>query len=771
MDFKRISAALVFLLVLSGCSMNPERTKAKLLRSGNSYFKNGKYREAAILYSKAIQEDRRFGEAYYRLALAELKIGRVLQSMRALRRATELEPKNKDAFSKLCELYLMALVASRGHSNNSLIERDLRDLLDQAGKERADTFEVLRTRGFLTLFDKKPATAAGFFRKALDLRPADPKLKIALVEALMRAGNDVEAEKVARESIQQDKTNGPIYDLLYRLYLKQHRAGDAEAIVKLKCKNNPGNMNYLIELAAHYHRVNKPAARDEVLQRLTSNPGKYPNAALPVGEFLVRTGDYDRAIRLFRQGAARNPAERADYQLRTVQALVAAGRMQPALRLTEKILQKNPGNNQAKVLREALRLQGGDPQAAKKAIPDFEALVAQMPENPVLRYNFGRAYLMIGDTDKALVQFQEAANRRSDYIAPRLALARIYLFRHQPAMAAKLASEVLTINPSSLQGRLVGASASIAMKEFHQARATIESLLRNNPRQPDARFLMASLNVAERKYGDAEKMLRRLYKDTPQDPRGIRGLVSVYVAQGKAQQAQQLLDGELKKNPDSRNLLLVAARVAMAARNYDRAVSEYSKVLKQDPTSAAVHLALGAAYYQARDLKKAEFHFRKARQLQPDNVTANLRLAMLLAEVGRQQESKKLLQKVLTVAPDNPVALNNMAYMLANSPANLDTALTLAQRAIGRAPDNPTIMDTLGWIYLKKNLSDNAIQIYQKLADRFPTNPTWRYHLAMGLFQKGDKPQARRELRTALANHPSPAEETKIKNLLGQLGG
>jgi hypothetical protein len=130
-----------------------------------------------------------------------------------------------------------------------------------------------------------------------------------------------------------------------------------------------------------------------------------------------------------------------------------------------------------------------------------------------------------------------------------------------------------------------------------------------------------------------------------------------------------------------------------------------------------------------------------------------------------------LMNAILALAPDNPVALNNMAYLLAGSPSSLDTALTLAQRAIGRAPGNPTIMDTLGWIYLKKNLSDNAIQIYQELAGRFPAEATWRYHLAMALFQKGDKPQARRELRTALRNHPTKAEETKIRNLLSQLGG
>jgi len=705
MDLKRTSVVAVLLLVLAGCGANPEATKAKLLKSGNEYFEQGKYREAAILYGKAIREDRRFGEAYYRLALAEFELGRILQSIRALQRATELQPKNKDAFVRLSELYLMALVASRGHPNSALITRDLRDLVERAEKEQTDSFEVSRVRGYLALVEGKPAEAVAYFRKALVLQPDNRKLLLALTDALVRAGEGKEAEKLATEAIERDPSDGPFYDTLYLLYLKQHRTNDAERVIKQKCENNPDNINYQLQLAAHYHRLKKPAARDAVLNRLVSNRDKFPDAALRVGGFLVRTGYFDRAIQLYKEGAKADPARKETYQLETVQALIAAGRMQPALLLTEQILKQDPNNAQAKVLRGALRIQGGDPQAARETIHDFEALVAQMPQNPVLRYNFGRAYLTIGDQDKALVQFQEAANLRSDYMAPRFALAQIYMAKAQPAMAAKLAEEILAIDPASVRGRLTRADALIGLRQYHQARADIESVLRENPQQPDAQFLMASLNIAERNYKDAEAALRRLYANSPEDSRGIRGLIAVYIAQGKAKQAQRLLDTELEKNPESRSLHLVAARIAIAGKDYKRAISEYTRVLEQDPNAVDVHIALGTAYYGAGDLEKAESHYRKAIELQPKNITANLRLAMLLGEMDKPEETKKILNAILALAPDNPVALNNMAYLLAGSSSSLDTALTLAQRAIGRAPGNPTIMDTLGWIYLKKNLS------------------------------------------------------------------
>jgi len=79
------------------------------------------------------------------------------------------------------------------------------------------------------------------------------------------------------------------------------------------------------------------------------------------------------------------------------------------------------------------------------------------------------------------------------------------------------------------------------------------------------------------------------------------------------------------------------------------------------------------------------------------------------------------------------------------------------------------VADTLGWIYIKKNLSDNAIEIFRDLVGKNPANPTYRYHLGMAFYQKGDKPQAKRELLAALQRKPSKEEEQKIKELLGKV--
>jgi tetratricopeptide (TPR) repeat protein len=138
--------------------------------------------------------------------------------------------------------------------------------------------------------------------------------------------------------------------------------------------------------------------------------------------------------------------------------------------------------------------------------------------------------------------------------------------------------------------------------------------------------------------------------------------------------------------------------------------------------------------------------------------------------MGDAAKSRPLYELVIKVEPDNVLALNNLAFALAEEGGDLNLALTYAQRARQKSPESPEIADTLGWVYVRKNLSDNAIRIFQELVRKDPNHSTWRFHLAAALYQKGDKPSARRELEAALRSKPNRQEEQKIRELLTKTG-
>jgi Flp pilus assembly protein TadD len=143
---------------------------------------------------------------------------------------------------------------------------------------------------------------------------------------------------------------------------------------------------------------------------------------------------------------------------------------------------------------------------------------------------------------------------------------------------------------------------------------------------------------------------------------------------------------------------------------------------------------------------------------------------MLYEMLSKKDMARKYYEMSIKADPNNPLALNNLAYLITETNGDLDQALTYATRAKQRLPDHPEVNDTLGWIYLKKNLTENAIDTFKSLVVQAPANPTYHYHYAMALMQKGDRENAKKECQSALAGKPSKEQQTQIQQLMTRLG-
>src|SRR6266567_3195381 len=107
---------LLFVILVASCSRDPKVQAQRYLENGNKFFEKAKYKEASIMYRRALQKDLRFGEAYYRLALADLKLSSYGDAYKTLVRAVDLQPDNADAATKLADLTLLASAQDPGHS-------------------------------------------------------------------------------------------------------------------------------------------------------------------------------------------------------------------------------------------------------------------------------------------------------------------------------------------------------------------------------------------------------------------------------------------------------------------------------------------------------------------------------------------------------------------------------------------------------------------------------------------------------------------------------
>lgn len=760
--------AMTALTVITGvsCSRDPNVVKVKYLENGNRYFEKGKYKEAYIMYRNALKKDPRYSEAYYRVALTELRMRRLIEASRDFRRAIDTNPNNQDARVQLGEIYLLAfLTRSPGWQT---LPPQIKTLSDELLKLNPKSAPGLRMRGYLELSDNKVAEAVATFRQANEITPLKRDIVLPYAQALFAAGQTAEAEKISRTLLEKEKTYGPIYDLLYVQAMRANRPDEAESVLKLKVANNPSQTDYWLQLARHYYALRRQPDMARVLEKVGSK--EFADGRMKAGLFYGAIRDFDNAIRQYQAGMREDPKRKSDYQKAIAEVLVFQRKPLEAVKILEEVLKDNPGDDRAQALRAALLTETGDPKQVQVAINELQALVSRAPTNAVLRFNLGRALLVKGQLEQARTQFQESAKLQSDYIPPRLALAELQVRRRDWGQALQYSNEVLQLNQRNLSARLIRTTALAAVGNREQARAELAETIKAYPNSREAHVQIGLLALSEKQYKEAEATFTKLYQGNPDDVRGLMGLSETYAQQGQFDKAVGVLKTEIGRHPERQDMRLALGNLAYRSGQYALAVEHFEALVKANPNAGDVYLRLGEARRKYNDFRGAMDAFRRAKELRPTDPDAHLQLALLLDASGQREQARPIYEQVIKLQPDNPIALNNLAYMMAETGGDLDQALSLAERAKQKLPLDFNVSDTLGWIYIKKNLSDNAVSIFRDLVTKNPDSSTFRYHLAMALYQKGDRGAARKELQVALQKKPSKDEQAKIKELMGKLG-
>ena len=107
--------------------------------------------------------------------------------------------------------------------------------------------------------------------------------------------------------------------------------------------------------------------------------------------------------------------------------------------------------------------------------------------------------------------------------------------------------------------------------------------------------------------------------------------------------------------------------------------------------------------------------------------------------------------------------------MYLESGGSLDQALQYAQAAKTILPERPEINDTLGWIYYKKEMYQEAIKALRESVGDAPDNPVYQYHLGLAYAQMGDDAKARTALERALKVAPRFSDAADAKRVLATL--
>jgi tetratricopeptide (TPR) repeat protein len=739
-------------------------SKVDYVERGNQYLRERKFEDAALNFRNALKADQQNGQAFHGLGETYLQQKRYREAYPALKRAAELLP-DEPVQVKLANLCLASYLSTE--ERPAALFEQVRTIAARLIERNRQSYDGLRLTAHLHLIEKRPKQALEFFAKANEVRPFDTDLVLAWVQALAENGQPQEAEKQALLLVEKRRTFGFAYNFLHLLYQREGRIADAESILERKIRAFPKDEEVLIQLCRHYHDQGKKGEVTGCVNRLFSDAGyNYPH--LHAGGFYRSLGNIEEAERFYRDGlnaARRNAPARPRYQKALARLWAATGKFTESAAALEEILQQYPQDAEARLLLASVLQDGGK---MTEALPHLEKLAKEFPADSEVHFRLGRVQAATGKAAEARKSYQEAIRHKRGYAEPRLALGELEARQGDYRRAKRSAEEVVALTPNDVRARLLRTATWIGLREFGQAQTELGKILQEQPDNREAQFQRAMLSLAQEKHSEAEGLIRRIYEAGDRSPRVLTAWAETYAGRSQYDAALKLLR-EKATGPANPELERSIAAITARSGRYPDAIRLYEELLAKEPGAADLHLRLGEAYQLGGQSEKAAAAFQKAVQLQPGDAVPSNALALTQIALGKRAEAQELYRQVLAKEPDNAIALNNLAFLLADEGKDLDKALEMAARACRLAPAVTGFKDTVGWIYLKQQKTESAIQVFKSLVRTAPESATYRYHLGSALLAKGEKQAAKEALEEALKRGPVAGDDAKVRELLKQL--
>jgi len=244
-------------------------------------------------------------------------------------------------------------------------------------------------------------------------------------------------------------------------------------------------------------------------------------------------------------------------------------------------------------------------------------------------------------------------------------------------------------------------------------------------------------------------------------------LTDLYIQAGRLSDAVLEAEDMLKGDPGSIEAHRILGRIYTrmigdAAQNkinermLRQAIEQYQKITEKDSKDTDAWVTLGRLHKLAQNSVEAEKAYKKALELDPDNEYALSGLANVYSDVGDTKTAIEMWRRLADQNP-SPRILRALASAYEQVRDYSSAARTL-RRALELAPKDPDIKRDLAENLLVSEQFDEALKLYQELADANPGDPQFQLRLSQIYRQQRDFPKAREAHQKAKALDPNSLE-------------
>lgn len=400
-----------------------------------------------------------------------------------------------------------------------------------------------------------------------------------------------------------------------------------------------------------------------------------------------------------------------------------------------------------------------EPAAAEQTL---RILIAHVPASIEGHYRLAVRLSARGDLAASVRELHAVLERDPDHIDARLDLARA--LRRQGQLDAAIA-ETRSAFDRSGQALDIAEELFWVLCEADDRAGAIDllTLLDDDRSDADALAMLARLDRAIGRIAEARALADRIV-ELDHDA-GAIARAEVHLAGGDRRAAIEALAAVPASSKRAEEAHRLIAEAQLAEGDPAAAVATIG-------TPGSLDGALVAAFALAdlRRRREAEALLAPYVAGDPaDRQAAQIAQARLAERARDPAAALAILEPLIRARPDLVVALNLAGYLLAESGQRLADATRYLAHARALAPGDPAILDSWGWLLLRRGEARAAVRALDKAARISPLEPEILAHLAAAWAADGAPRTALGVLDRAEALTPAPEVAKKIAAIRAQV--
>jgi tetratricopeptide (TPR) repeat protein len=360
------------------------------------------------------------------------------------------------------------------------------------------------------------------------------------------------------------------------------------------------------------------------------------------------------------------------------------------------------------------------------AIQNLDKAVSLNPSNSQAYLQLGRAHCLMGDPEKAKVNYRKYSELR-----PKNPLGYLGLgFANEllgDSSAAKLAWEKAGLTANDFRSR---GDEVFETGNYENASDWYTRSILMDPSQVRSWINLGKAHTSLNAMDTALQAFQEAWHINPEV--GAAEYANILAKKHYFQTSEEILIGALEEFPDSLERITwwkALGEITQTQKKYGDAVEIYQTAIEEYPEDIDLHIALGWVYFVSRsDGQLAELEFLEAIEINPKSGKGYFALAQLHNREGHYTDAEPYYQKALEFSP------GNRWY-------SLDRANNARQ-----AGDY-----------------QSSIKYYQETIARFPDFVQAYYHASLAYQLAGQESEAIKMIRKALKLMNPPDEDVYVR--------